>query len=505
MKLRKLTFSMLFLVVTLLSVNFVKAAESNITISDIKFDIKNTADGQFVLNFKSSKEIDLSKEKANIKIEYFTETETGTLIPIKNKLQDDSPLVKDKTWAGYIWTATGNYSTGTDNYEQYSNLVPANIELATMLKRGVASDGDSMNYIDIDWTDTTVKYVVKITVTDEVGNGESVIAKNYTEDVERTQIVGEEYSIYGFTNNASQKEFIEEKETEFNLGVLANTVKDKGYNSVKVITTVTKPNGAELNITGINSDPFALTKNYNENSVVKVTPNVYGEYKIKFDLVDLNNNSTIIATQTITLNVKEKSIVEKIEDSSSDKKAEINLINTTVVTAQAFQAAKENNVDVTFNVKNEDKVVYSWTFASNAIGNVIDLDLGLSVGSSDKKSEIEKITKNDDVLYLSFTHHGELPAPATMKVFVGDKYSDGTVVKLYYYNAESNKVELISKDIEVKGGYVTFTIEHCSDYFLEEQVNSNINNPDTGDINVFALGSISLLSIAGIIYIKFKK
>ncbi len=505
MKLRKLTFSMLLLVVTLLTVNFVSAAESNLTISDIKFDIKNTVDGEFILNFKSSKEIDLSKENANIKIEYFTEAENGTLIPIKNKLEDDSPLVKDKTWAGYIWTASGSYSTGTDGYDQYSDIVPANTELATKLKRGVASDGDSMNYIDIDWTDTSVKYVVKITITDEFGNGESVIAKNYTDEVERTQIIGEEYSIYGFTNNTSQKEFIEGKEAEFNLGILANTIKEKGYASVKILATVTKPNGGELNITGINSNPFTLTKDYNESSIIKVTPNIYGEYKIKFDLVDLNNNSTVIATQTITLDVKEKSIIEKIQDSSSDKKAEINLINTTVVTAQAFQAAKENDVDVTFNVKNEDKVVYSWTFASNAINNVIDIDLGLNVGSSDKKSEIEKITKNEDVLYLSFTHHGELPAPATMKVFVGDKYSDGTIVKLYYYNEDTNQVELISKDIEVKDGYVTFTIEHCSDYFLEEQVASNINNPDTGDINVIALGSISILSIAGIIYLKFKK
>ncbi|MNV84484.1 hypothetical protein D3C71_1783620 [compost metagenome] len=105
------------------------------------------------------------------------------------------------------------------------------------------------------------------------------------------------------------------------------------------------------------------------------------------------------------------------------------------------------------------------------------------------------------MLYLSFEHHGELPAPATMKVFVGDKYSNGSKVSLNYYNESTNKIEFISGDIEVIDGYVTFVITHCSEYFLAQQSTSNIQNPNTGDVNVLVLSVISLLSIAGIIYI----
>ncbi len=500
MKIKKISF-ILLLVVIFLGVNFVNATEGNVTISDVGINITAPTNGQLKLSFKLSKEIDLSKKKANIKIEYFTEDGDGELIPIKNTLEENNPLIKDKTWAGYLWASGGQYSKGTDNKEQYSDLVPANIELMTLLRKGVAADGDSMDYFDIDWYDENLKVVIKITATDEFGHGQCAIVKSYTSEVESIAIIDKTPSIYKLTNNVAEKTFTEGKETEFNLGIVTSTVENLGYNSVKVITTVTKPNGGELKISGLSSEAFTLTKDFTISNIIKVLPNISGTYKIKFDLVDLNNNSAIITTQTITLEVEKKSIIEKIEESIDSKKTEIDLSETTVISSEVFEAAKNNNVDVTFNIKNDSKLTYSWTFASDAIDKAANIDLGIKIGSSNKKADIEKITKNSNVLYLSFAHHGELPAPATIKAYVGDKYSDGAKVELYYYNEATNKVELINKDLVVKEGYVTFEIEHCSDYFLSEQ----INNPVTGDINVLVLTSLSLVSLAGIVYINIKK
>lgn len=500
MKIKKISFILLLLVM-FLGVNFVNATEGNVTISDVGINITAPTNGQLKLSFKLSKEIDLSKKKANIKIEYFTEDGDGELIPIKNTLEENNPLIKDKTWAGYLWASGGQYSKGTDNKEQYSDIVPADTDLMTLLRKGVAADGDSMDYFDIDWYDESLKVVIKITATDEFGHGQCVIVKSYTSEVENIAIIDKTPSIYEFTNNAAEKTFTEGKETEFNLGIVTSTVENLGYSSVKLITTVTKPNGGELKINGISNDAFALTKDYSISNIIKVLPSISGIYKIKLDLVDLNNNSVIITTQTITLEVEEKSIIEKIEESMDTKKTEINLSESTVISSEVFEAAKNNNVDVTFNIKNNNKLTYSWTFASDAIDKAANIDLGIKIGSSNKKADIEKITKNGNVLYLSFTHHGELPAPATIKAYVGDKYSDGAKVELYYYNEATNKVELISKNLVVKEGYVTFEIEHCSDYFLSEQ----INNPVTGDINVLVLASLSLVSLAGIVYISIKK
>ncbi|MDD2628017.1 MAG: hypothetical protein PHR25_06675 [Clostridia bacterium] len=500
MKLKKISLVVL-LVIGFLSISFVNAAIDTVTVSDVNIDIVPTKDGRLSISFKLSKDIDLSKNKSNVKIEYFSEGEDGELIPIKNTLEENFPLVKDKTWSGYLWSPEGQFSTGDDNKQIYIDLIPANLKLTTLLKKGVAADGDSMDYFELDWTDKNLKIVIKITATDEFGHGESVEVRSYNDEIIRTTIIDTTPSVYGFINDAAEKVFTEGKETEINLGIQATTIENLGYDAVKILTAVTKPNGGELTITGINKDTFKIAKDYNKNNVIKVLPSISGTYTIKIDLVNVNDNSKVIATKTITLEVNEKTIVEKIKDSSNDKKTEIDLSKSTAVSAEAFETAKENKVDLTFNVKENNKLKYSWTFASTEIKDTMNLDLGLKIGSSEKKEEIEKITKDSNVLYLSFTHHGDLPAPATIKTFVGDKYSDGATLKLYYYNEANKKVELISEDLVVKDGYVSFVIEHCSVYLLKEKN----NNPVTGDINVIGLVSISLLSLAGIVYIKSKK
>jgi hypothetical protein len=57
-----------------------------------------------------------------------------------------------------------------------------------------------------------------------------------------------------------------------------------------------------------------------------------------------------------------------------------------------------------------------------------------------------------------------------MNVYVGDKYKNGDVVYLYYYNEDTGKIEAVSESgLVVKAGYVEFTITHCSVYFLATQ------------------------------------
>ena len=74
-----------------------------------------------------------------------------------------------------------------------------------------------------------------------------------------------------------------------------------------------------------------------------------------------------------------------------------------------------------------------------------DIDLSIKF-KTEKQKEIEDITKQKDAFYISFTHHGELPAPAEIKTFVGNQYKDGETVHLYYYNEDTGKIESI--DIE---------------------------------------------------------
>lgn len=157
-----------------------------------------------------------------------------------------------------------------------------------------------------------------------------------------------------------------------------------------------------------------------------------------------------------------------------------------------FQNMSKENKNVSVSVVNEkNQLMYGWTFRHDQISQeklaeFEKLDLGISF-NTEKKQEIEAITHNTDSLYLNFSHHGELPAPATIKTYVGDQYPDGAVVHLYYYNEETNKVEAIngSGGLVVSGGYVTYTITHCSIYFLStatpEQLGLETNSGSSGD------------------------
>ena len=161
--------------------------------------------------------------------------------------------------------------------------------------------------------------------------------------------------------------------------------------------------------------------------------------------------------------------------------------------AGVFESAKKNNKDITFGVADEnDNLLYSWTFqydnldTSKMNGKAMDLSISFA---SEKKKEIEELTGQTNGVYISIAgYHGELPGPATVKTYVGDQYKNGDTVYLYYYNEETKKVELIGgKGLVVNGGYVEYTLTHCSTYFITTNtpdsygIDTSDNNPDTPD------------------------
>lgn len=57
----------------------------------------------------------------------------------------------------------------------------------------------------------------------------------------------------------------------------------------------------------------------------------------------------------------------------------------------------------------------------------------------------------------------------SITVRVNDRYQDGDIVYLHYFNEETIAIILDDEGIVVKDRYVTFTIEHCSMYYLSTQ------------------------------------
>lgn len=201
--------------------------------------------------------------------------------------------------------------------------------------------------------------------------------------------------------------------------------------------------------------------------------------------ITLTEHTTEKGKQSAPATVKSADIVTKDEavDILKEKMAANSKLPTVEVITQGsvpevgtdlFEEAKKNNKNISFGATDENNnLMYSWTFdyqsldTSKMNGKTMDLSISFA---SDKKKEIEELTGQKNGLYISINgYHGELPGPATVKTYVGNQYKNGDKVYLYYYNEETKKVELIGgKALTVSGGYVEYTLTHCSTYFLSE-------------------------------------
>lgn len=151
--------------------------------------------------------------------------------------------------------------------------------------------------------------------------------------------------------------------------------------------------------------------------------------------------------------------------------------------------------------KKDNGLSYSWTFDRSKVGEELTLNFELNFDSP-LKEEIElKSQANSDKMYLSFSHHGELPSEATIKVNVSNNYTDGTKLYLYYYNEEKKQIEYIDSELEVVDGYVEFAIDHCSEYFLTATiVNDAANNPKSMNAIILVLVGVIVVLVGATVF-----
>ena len=69
-----------------------------------------------------------------------------------------------------------------------------------------------------------------------------------------------------------------------------------------------------------------------------------------------------------------------------------------------------------------------------------------------------------DGIYVNFKHSGELPTGTKIKLYVGDRFENDSLVNVYHYN--NKKLDFVKGSLKVVEGYIEFDIQHCSEYFL---------------------------------------
>ncbi len=200
-------------------------------------------------------------------------------------------------------------------------------------------------------------------------------------------------------------------------------------------------------------------------------------------------------------------ISENDEDASADELESTTVEKQKVADQTLLDMIKESQSPYQVNATDNS---YTWIFDGSKMDSTdFNVNLTLAVGVSQNQKKIENLIPvgKDNPLYLHFDHHGNLPKGTSVRVRVSDKYKNGENLTLYYYNEDTGKLEEVAKSLVVKDGYVTFALEHCSDYVLAS--NDNSNNPQTSSINTTIYTIISLVSLIGgiicVIIIRKKK
>ena len=185
--------------------------------------------------------------------------------------------------------------------------------------------------------------------------------------------------------------------------------------------------------------------------------------------------------------------------------------NNNIISGDIFKNINTNGILINI-VDDNDNLLYSWKFDKEDIVNTnINLNLNILINKSDKKDLIEKIYKGIDATYLSFDHEGDFPGRASIKIKISDIYSNGDELYLYYFNENTNKLELVSEKNKVEDGYIEIEIDHASDYILTKDkidvdaVYQDVKNPQTGVNHFITLIFTLLISVMLIIVYCHKK
>lgn len=218
-------------------------------------------------------------------------------------------------------------------------------------------------------------------------------------------------------------------------------------------------------------------------------------------------NNIILLSITLLLCVVVTVLVFTVKDltkkDDSLKDAPVNsevVINNTDV--EIYKSESSNYIS--YIVEDyERNLTYSWQFEKTNEKNnsvkenlILDINLRLSIDSDTDGAKTIEEEVDQKKLIVSFDHHGKLPARATVRINVSDRFKDNEKLYLYYYNPEKDQIEFIEKDLKVTDGYVEFTIDHCSDYFLTGAVvNNAVNNPKNINLIIIGLGVIVFILI----------
>ena len=144
-----------------------------------------------------------------------------------------------------------------------------------------------------------------------------------------------------------------------------------------------------------------------------------------------------------------------------------------------LQAAKQSQKDLTVRLVDDQtgKENYSWSFKGSDLANAEAVPAAINLALSIKKTASDTavstaISTDVSGALVTFANQGILPAPATIRTFVGSQgFVSGQILYLYYYNPGLKRLETVDYPVckVDSDGYASLVITHCSQYVLLPQ------------------------------------
>lgn len=161
-----------------------------------------------------------------------------------------------------------------------------------------------------------------------------------------------------------------------------------------------------------------------------------------------------------------------------------------IVPASIFESIQGKNTDLVLSGETDRGVRYEITFNGMDVTAPLDFDMRI-VESTDHWDEISKLAEGP--LVLHFMHSGALPGPATVK-FYANLDASVTYALFYFNSSEVNGV--YTDGIEVGDGEFSFSISHCSEYFIAEYTGENLLTAP-GHVGLIILIVVGVLLLGG--------
>ncbi|MBE6153192.1 MAG: cadherin-like beta sandwich domain-containing protein [Firmicutes bacterium] len=262
------------------------------------------------------------------------------------------------------------------------------------------------------------------------------------------------------------------------------------------------------NITSINVNATAE----DEKSTVKGI----GTHELQ---VGENNIEVIVTSESGAENKINIKVTRKdgyyLEDLQSvlknNKLKDINIIINaeSKITKEQIIEIKNSKKTISFNYYDENKkLIYSWLIDGAKIKDTKEIITTVTYTTENIK-EIYKLSNYADGLYINFKHSGDLPNGTKIKLYVGDKFDNESIVNVYNYNNDKKTLDLVQDSLKVTDGYIQFGIEHCSEYFVTMSNLTNSNKSNSSKTIILVIISIieflAIISMLVIYILKIKK